>query len=42
MLSTILFLITFTVTCQITELLTLNQNAAQPIGFELTVKFDAL
>jgi len=42
MFSTILFLITFTVTCQITELLTLNQSAAHLIGFELTVEFDAL
>jgi len=42
MLSTILFLITFTVTCHITQLLTFKLSAAQLIGFELTVKFDAL
>jgi len=34
MFSTILFLITFTVTCQITALLTFNQIAAQLIGFD--------
>jgi len=32
MSSTILFLITFTVTCQITALLTFNQSVAQLIG----------
>jgi len=42
MFSTILFLITFTVTGQITELLTFKLSAAQLISFELTVNFDAL
>jgi len=42
MSSTILFLITFTVTCQITELLTFKLSVAQLCGFELTVNFEAL
>jgi len=39
MFFTILFLITFTVTCQITQLLLADIYL---IGFELTVNFDAL
>jgi len=42
MSSTILYLITVIVTCQVTELLTFKLSAAQLIGFELTVIFDAL
>jgi len=42
MSSTIVFLIAFPVTSQITELLTFKLSAVQLPGFELTVNFDAL